>query len=63
MLSCLLFTMLSALLGSPSPKVEVSLVHEVVAIPPSLDGDLAFVSGVVTVRLPTPRKAQRLYVT
>lgn len=57
--------MFSALLGPPSPKVEVSLVHDVVALPPNLNGEATApsLSGVVTVHFPTRRKAERLYVT
>lgn len=57
--------MLAYFLGAPAPTVEVSLVRQIVVIPPSLDGevDLPSLSGVVSLRLPTKLKARRLYVT
>lgn len=60
--------MLAALFGSasPAPRVEISIARELVVIPPTPDGDLTStpsLSGVVTVLLPTPQRADRLFVT
>lgn len=56
--------MLATVFGISKPRVDVFLIQSTVVIPPCLHDEVPPPSlrGVVTLRLPTRRSAQRLYV-